>query len=203
VKKVFLPLILILSCLFVFAKNAHATEGEIYLRSVTRETYRCEASSYLMQDQQYHVLVSCRDLLYPAGDTVFTYVLWAQPTDGSAPKRLGELGFGRLEARSNVPFSQLFVTTEPRANVNKPGGPTVMRGSVETKAFLDRGTPPSGTTTIETPTNTPNPSITVTPAPGVSTASKIGTAFKRAGLAALLALLALIGLIFAITRARG
>lgn len=188
-----------------FTQKTEASEGTIELRSTTRETYRCYATSMLMQDQNYTILVSCRELLYPAGNTVFTYVLWAQPTDGSAPRRLGELGFGRLNARLNQPFSQLFVTTEPNAGVRAPSGPTVMRGNVQPITFLDRATTPTPTSTSISSGGggTQNGNETVTPTPSQSTGSRVATAFKRAGLAAFLALVALIGLVFAITRSRG
>ncbi len=201
--------LLIFSAFLVFfsasSKIARASEGTIEMRSSTREAYRCYASSVLMQDQNYTILVSCRELIYPAGNEVFSYVLWAQPADGSAPRRLGELGYGRLQARMNVPFTSLFVSTEANPGVGKPTGPIVMRGDVTPIRFLDRATTPTPTSiNASGDTSSSDTSTTLTPTPGgQSTTSKIGTAFKRAGLAALLALLALIGLVFAITRARG
>lgn len=210
IRLVLFSIMTLVTGLFVFSTNTHASEGLIEMRSTTRETYRCFASSILMQDQNFNVNVSCRELIYPAGNTVFTYVLWAQPVDGGNPRRLGELGYGRLAAKLNLPFNQLFVTTETKGNVGKPGGPVVMRGNVSTITFLDRATSPTPTPvgqtsngTNETITGTPNPDSSITPTEGASTGSKIATAFKRAGLAALLALLALIGLVFAITRSKG
>ena len=205
--RLFLALgIITIAGFFLLTTQTFASEGLVELRSTTREASRCFASSILMQDQNFNVLVSCRELIYPAGNTVFTYVLWAQPVDGGNPKRLGELGYGRLSARTNVPFNQLFVTTETTGNVGKPGGPVVMRGNVSPITFLDRSTTPTPTsaTTINSgTTGTPEPGASLTPTPGESTGSKIATAFKRAGLAALLALLAIIGLVFAITRSKG
>lgn len=202
-RKSIVVVFVLFATLFIFFKNpgaVHATEGSFYLRSTSRESYRCWAPSVLMQDQQFHILVTCRELIYPAGDTVFSYVLWAQPTDGSGPRRLGELGYGRLDTRINQPFNQLFVTTEQNPGVGKPTGPIVMRGNVETETFLDRPTSATPTIAGQEPTG----DVTVTPAPGsASTGSRLATALRRAGLAAFLALLALIGLVFAITRSRG
>jgi hypothetical protein len=39
-----------------------------------------------MQDSAFTISVSCRDLLYPASDTVFSYVLWAKPQNPKTPK---------------------------------------------------------------------------------------------------------------------
>jgi hypothetical protein len=190
--------------LFGSTKITHASEGVVELRSTTRESYRCFAYYQLLPDQNQTVLVSCRDLIYPTGSSIIYYILWMQPTDGSAPRRLGELGYGSLSARTPIPFNQLFVTSEQVQNTNKPGGPVAMRGNVSAVPFLDRGTTGTPTPVISSgTTGTPEPGVSVSPTPGESTGSKIATAFKRAGLAALLALLALIGLVFAITRSKG
>jgi hypothetical protein len=199
-----LAILVVFIVFFVLPGMVKASEGNIELRSTTREAYRCYAASILMQDQNYNILVSCREIIYPAGDTVFSYILWAQPTDGSAARRLGELGYGRLAAKMNIPFNSLFVTTEPSAGVRTPSGPVVMRGGVSPITFLDRattGTPVPTLANGERPTG----DVTLTPVPeeGQTTGSRLGTALRRAGLAALLALIAIIGLIFAITRSRG
>ncbi len=189
--------------IFLFtATRVSASEGTFELRSTTRDTYRCFAASILMQDLNYSITVSCRDLIYPAGNTVFTYVLWAQPIDGGSPRRLGELGYGRLATRWNQPFNQLFVTTEQDSGVGKPVGPVVMRGNVQQITFLDHATAATPTISNGQP-SVGGQDITPTPVVEASTGSKLVTALRRAGLAALLALLALVGLVFAITRTKG
>ncbi len=203
-RKIFLGTIAIFAFLGIFAlaKDTYALEGITELRSTTGESYRCYATSILMQDQNFTILVSCRDLIYPAGKTVFSYVLWAQPVEGGNPRKLGELGFGRLSAKMNEPFSSLFVTTEQNPG-GKPTGPTVMRGNVSPIGFLDRPTTPTPTS-ISSTTGSPQITGEITPTPqALSTSQKLSTALRRAGLAAFIALLALIGLVFAITRARG
>jgi hypothetical protein len=199
-----LTLTFVFSVFLFLTKNIHASEGSIEMRSSTREPYRCYAASILTQDQNYQILISCRELIYPAGNTVYVYILWAQPVDGSDPRRLGELGYGRLSAKMNQPFSSLFVTTEPNAGARKPTGPVVMRGNVQPITFLDRATTGTPAPVISNGQGSYTGDITLTPTPEeASTGSKLGTALKRAGLAAFLALIALIGLIFAITRSRG
>src|SRR5258706_9888166 len=141
---------LFLALFFALPKLTFASEGTVEMRSSTREAYRCYASSVLMQDLNYTILISCRELIYPAGNEVFSYVLWAQPSDGSQVRRLGELGYGRLQARMNQPFTSLFVTTEANAGVGKPTGPTVMRGDVLPIRFLDHATTPTPTSTSVT-----------------------------------------------------
>lgn len=192
--------LLVFGTLLLIATKVSASEGIFEIRSTTREPYRCFASSILMQDLNYSISISCRDLIYPAGNTIFTYVLWAQPVEAGNPRRLGELGYGRLATRWNVPFNQLFVTTEQDAGVGKPTGPVVMRGNLQQITFLDRATTPTPTTVGEAPAGTED--ITPSQAPA-STGAKLVTALRRAGLAALLALLAVIGLVFAITRTKG
>lgn len=194
----------------LFTTRVDATEGIFQLRSTNREPYRCYASSIMMQDATYTVLVSCRDLIYPADDRVFYYVLWATPQDGGNPIRLGDLGFGRLGTEVKIPFTNLFVTTESDDRARVPSGTVVMRGNAERIAFLDRGTTntptPNTTVTATQDSNSDQSQQDVTPTPeeeGASTGEKLMIALRRAGLAAFLALIAIIGLIFAITRARG
>jgi hypothetical protein len=205
INTIFFALLLSIGVIFLTtAKTSYAAEGMVELRSTTRESYRCYAYYQLLPDQNQTVLVSCRDLVYPTGSSIIYYILWMQPTDGSAPRRLGELGYGSLSARTPIPFGQLFVTTEQVQNTNKPVGPVAMKGSIAPIPFLDRATTGTPTPVITNAgTGTPEPGISATPTEGASTGSKIATAFKRAGLAALLALLALIGLVFAITRSKG
>lgn len=194
--------------LFLFlAESVFASEGEIFLRSTTGETYRCWASSIRMQDGQFRISFSCRNLVYPAGENIFSYVAWAQPTDGGNTIRLGVLGLGKGIFTTRRAFTSMFVTTEENRDARNPTGQTVMRGVAEPIAFLE-----------EAPTPTPAPGEQ----PGaeepeqmqqemaeeempeeLTTREKLFLALRRAGLAALFALVALIGLIFVVTRSRG
>jgi len=150
-----------------------------------------------MQNKNYNMLVSCRDLLYPADTTLFTYVLWGVPTAGGEPFKLGALGFGKADFTTKTPFTVLFVTAETDERVGSPSGDIVMQGSSQPITFLDKPTTP-----------TPAPSGKLSPTPTVTiekltTQQRLLLGLKRAGLISLLALVAVIGLVFVVTRSRG
>ncbi len=188
--------------LFLFAKITSASEGTIELRSTTQEKYKCFAASLRMQNLEFEIPFSCRNLIYPVDDTIFNYVVWAQPLEaGKDPIRLGTLGLGKGKFKTKTPFSALFVTVEARGDTKTPSGKVVMRGTVKPIEFLEKEEE-----------EIPTPSPTLSPerpqpqeeAPKVlSTREKLVLAIKRAGLAALLALAGLIGLVFVITRSKG
>lgn len=194
IKLFFLSLILV-TFFIVFSKHSRATEGTIELRSTTGQNFRCYAASLQMQDLAYNLPFTCRNLIYPIEETIFNYVLWATPTDGTNALRLGVLGLGKGEFRVVKPFTNLFVTTEQNPGVGLPEGKVVMKGNVNPIDFLETPT---------TPTPTPEGQISEPELPKpLSTRDKLFLALRRAGIAALLALVALIGLIFVITRSRG
>ena len=126
-------------------KTTRASDGTFEMRSTTGNESRCYASSLLMQDWNYTVLVSCRDLIYPAEFGITNYVLWAQPTDGSSLMNLGQLGYGKVTFRTNKAFSSLFVTAEGNPGTREPTGSVVMRGNLNPVTFLDRPTSPTPT----------------------------------------------------------
>ncbi|MFV1917187.1 MAG: hypothetical protein ACC618_01735 [Patescibacteria group bacterium] len=177
------------------APHASASEGTSELRSTTGQSFRCFVSSLLMQDQNYNILVSCRDLLYPAGDNIFEYMLWINPKDGGKAVKLGPLNRGKAQFRTKEAFLTLFVTTELNANVRSPGGNTVMTGTLSPITFLDRPTTP-------TPTPEGEEGQKAEEEQKPSSGPKLGLAIKRAGAAILLALVAIGGLIFVLTRPR-
>ena len=137
--------IVLLAALLFSTKSVSGSEGTVELRSTGAPDYRCFVASLKMQDQNYRVLVSCRDLIYPGGETVFTYVVWANPIGGGSPFKLGELGFGKVDFRTKEAFAGLFVTTEVNSRIRSPEGPVVMRGAVETINFLERPQSPTPT----------------------------------------------------------
>jgi hypothetical protein len=144
--------------IFVLAPSAEAREGTFELQNVAGEDARCFATSVLMSDQEYNILVSCRDITYPgaaSGTDIFSYIIWASGTDGKTYK-LGELGVGKVALTTKNEFSSLFVTREKDANTRSPKGETVMKGSIQNIDFLDTGI---GELEEEfTPTPTPKPS---------------------------------------------
>ncbi len=193
-----------------------ASDGIIELTSTMGKDYRCFVVSLGMQNLEYRIPFACRDLLYPAGENIFTYIVWATPIEGDAPIKLGSLGLGKGEFKTKTPFSNLFVTTEKNSKTKIPTGVVVMRGTVEPIAFLEK--PPAPTLT-QSPEKEPDDSVdevsdeeqageperadeTTTEFKSLSTKEKLLSALKRAGTAALIALVAVVGVIFLISRKR-
>lgn len=184
---------------FLGVKIVKASVGNIELNTTTSESYRCFASSHRLKDQNFHLLVTCRNLIYPAGDFIFSYVMWATPSAGGNAVKLGELGLGVAEFKTKTAFSNLFVTTEQDTRARAPSGPVVMRGNVQPFTFLDRPVTP-----------TPSPEgekaeieeLEMPDTETLSTREKLLQGLRRAGLAALLAIVGIIGLVFVLTRPR-
>lgn len=150
--KIRLSLALLFSsaALFWVASLAWASEGTAELVSTTGASTRCFVSSVMMRDLNHKLLVSCRDLIYPADSNLFTYVLWANPIEDRGPAKLGELGFGKAEFNIKPAFSSLFVTKEAGGRVGSPSENVVMRGNVRPISFLE-GPPPSAPPAEEVP----------------------------------------------------
>jgi len=172
-----------------------ANEGIVKLRSTGGQDFRCFAASIRMQDQNHRVIISCRDLIYPGGVTVFDYILWGDPTGGGDPFKLGPLGTGKAEFKTKEIFAGLFVTTEENSRTREPKGEVVMRGALELIEHLERPTTPTPTPEDAQPSEEQV-------AEESSTGSRLSTALKRAGIVILLALAAVVGLVFVLTRQR-
>jgi hypothetical protein len=192
--KVAIALILAFTALILTENPTGASEGLIELRSTTGEDYRCHASSYNIGGV-FRIPTSCRDLIYPAGPNIFTYVVWANPRAGGNPVKLGSLGFGTAEFKTKTAFTDLFVTTESSGKVKTPTGRVVMRGSVQQITFLERPTTP-------TPVPEGEEMEEKVEMQKLSTRERLILGLRRAGLAVLLALVTVIGLVFVLTRAR-
>lgn len=187
------------------SKSVSASEGYVEMRSTTNGDFRCYASSIQMMSLNYKILVTCRNLLYPSGDDIFNYTLWATPKKNGKPIKFGALGFGRAEFTSPQSFTELYVTTE-KGQVKEPAGPIVMRGTVKDIAFLSEAS--SNTDDSNAPGTEKSPTLTeekktdVSPTPSVSTKDRIFAGLKRAAFVSFLALAALIGLIFVLTKSK-
>lgn len=175
--------------------SVRASEGTVELESATTDNYKCYASSIQMMDLTYSVLLTCRNLLYPAGEDIFNYTLWATPTDGKNPVKLGALGLGRASFKTKVSFSNLFVTIEKNSKNKTPSGTTVMKGDVEKITFLDEEVKPTSPQEEE-------PEEEITPTPSRSARDRLVSGLKRAAIVSLIALGSLIGLVFILTRKR-
>ncbi|MBN1168632.1 hypothetical protein JXA63_01960 [Candidatus Woesebacteria bacterium] len=204
-----LKILLVFLFIFVFsATKINASEGTIELESITSEDYRCYAVSIQMMDWKYNILVTCRNLIYPAGDNIFRYVAWADPLEGNKPIKLGELGLGRASFNTKTPFSSIFVTTEVNQRAQEPEGPTVMMGNVERINFLDEPRPgeiidvggeeeqeKTPTQAVKTPTPNQQPSRSLD-------SNRLVTGLRRAGIVIGISLIVIVGIIFVLTQMR-
>ena len=191
--------------LFLAARPARASEGTVDLRSTTGQTARCFAASVLMPDYNYQVVVSCRDLIYPASSEEFTYTLWATPTSGGNAAKLGDLGVGKAQFKTKAAFSSLLVTEERGNRARTPSSDIVMQGNVQPISFLEGAPQPTPAPTKTTPAQKfgelveqPQASPTIAPQQG-GFLSRI----RGAGIIIAIVIFVIILIIAAITRARG
>jgi hypothetical protein len=183
----------------VFTSDAKASEGTFDIYSTQGEDMRCYAASVQMLDRNYTILVSCRDIVYPAQGEVFSYAVWASPLESDKPIRLGTLGLGRATFKSKVPFNTLFVTTEASAKPKSPSGNVVMKGYIEPIPLLER--PSTPTPVLEEDLE----NVTTSDEKAeqqLTTRNRVVTGLRRAGLIIFVVLVAAVGLIFVITRTR-
>ncbi len=191
---------LIFSLLFLLTVNiSSASEGTFELRSTDTNKYKCFAASLQMQNLNYKIILSCRNIIFPVDETIFTYILWANPETGGKPIKVGSVGLGKGEYSIKPAFASLFVTTEQNPNVKEPAGKVVMKGSIKPISFLEKETTVSSgdekEESEESKETTPTPSAGKT-----SVRDRLLTGLKRAGLASALALVAILGLVFVLTR---
>ncbi|MCX7928618.1 MAG: hypothetical protein N2558_02950 [Patescibacteria group bacterium] len=178
------------------------------MRSLTTDSYRCYSTSILMQDSNYLVSVTCRNLKYPADNSILYYILWATPTNESPPIKLAELGLGRISVKTKIPFKNLFVTIENDPKAKYPTGKMVMKGDIEPISFLEPNIKES-----VTPTNV-NLNLTNTETYSAQNQEqvtkeksnpkeKLFSAMQRASIVAAIVLVILVGIIFAVSKAKG
>ena len=137
-KKVLVGAVAIL--FFGIVSPVKASEGVIELDNVIGESARCFAVSILMPDYNYRILMSCRDLIYPVGDNVFKYLVYAVPVEGKRDNQLGELGVGKAQFSSRDQFYSLYVVREKgQIGSQKAQQTVVMRGNVSRIKYLDTG----------------------------------------------------------------
>jgi len=165
---------------FALTTRISKADGTVELRNTNGRNDRCYVYFQQMQDKTIPMLVSCRELLYPADSTLFTYVLWGIPTAGGEPFKIGPLGYGKSSFTTKDAFTTLFVTAETDEKVRTPSGDIVMQGPVQSITFLDRPTTP-----------TPGPSGEITAVPTVTiekltTQQRLILGLRRAGLISLL-----------------
>ena len=186
---------------FSIVNTVSASEGTFELRSTDDNNYKCYAASLLMQNLNYKIILSCRNILFPVDETIFTYMLWANPSAGGKPVKLGSVGLGKGEYVTKIAFTSLFVTTEQNVNTKEPARNVVMKGSIKPILFLEKEITESSDEKTEDGEKEISPSPTPK-ASDLSTRERLITGFKRAGLATGLALVSILGLVFVLTRPR-
>lgn len=173
------------------AGSVMASEGTFELRNQAGGSARCFATSVLMENLNYEILVSCRDILYPGGTEVFSYVTWANPVDGGSAVKLGTLGVGKVQFSTKQAFGSLFVTKETNPKVRTPGGAVVMSGNLQKITILEN----PNAVSLEQAELT-QPEVSPTPAPKTSALN----VFRIGGAVAFVLLVLVVGLVFVITR---
>lgn len=200
--KIIISLVFVLLLAAAYTNITKASEGSFEIYSTQGQDMRCYAASIQMLDRKYNILVSCRDIIYPAQGEVFSYVVWVNPTNDGKPIRLGTLGLGRAFFKSNKPFDRIFVTTEAKKNPRSPSGTVVMEGFLEPIPLLERPTTP----TPEPEEGLEGEAETAGEQPDKekqsTTRGRVVTGLRRAGLIIFVVLVTMVGLIFVITRTR-
>lgn len=192
----FTSLVLFLS----IASHVHASEGQTVLTNRIGTQATCWIGSVFMQDLYYHLLGTCRNITYPGGAEIVNYIVWATPQSGGAPVWVGDLGLGKVEYRTQNPFSSLFVTVERDRNVRTPSGPIIMQGSIEPFSMLEGKTrATSKPSEVAAPQESTDDPLSATPKPTAAPASGIAR-FLTGGIIAFLGLFAVIFIIFIVTR---
>ena len=117
-----------------------ASEGTIEMKSTTTQDSRCFGFSMLDTDNQFHISLSCRNLIYPPSPNQPHYVLWARQTEDNKEVNLGTLGYGRISNKMKKAFNSLFVTKENNAKTRNPSQDVVMTGTIKPITFFDNMT---------------------------------------------------------------
>lgn len=190
------------TALLMLSGAVNASEGLVEMTNRVNQDARCFAASVLMQDLNYKVLVSCRDIVYPGGSNIINYIVWANPVSGSSAVRLGSLNLGKVEFRTKQAFSSLFVTVEKTSNVRAPEGQVVMQGSLQSIKLLDGNQPVrtgSPTPTPKGQTESPMPTIEGEPTPTPQPRSGIAR-FITGGILSVLGIAGIIFIVFILTK---
>lgn len=183
---------------FMFSVNSVlASEGRFQLKNTIGTDARCEGASVLMQDLNFHVIMSCWDIIYPGDTQVVSYVIWAQNTDGDVDN-VGTLGVGKVEFEVDEAFTRLYVTKEITNRVREPQGSIVMQGNIQDFELRS-----ASTTNAQFTDGDGDPNSTATPSPTIepeqSKRSPLNI-FRIGGAIAFLALAGIIGVVLVITR---
>jgi hypothetical protein len=173
-----------------------ASEGLFELRNTQGGNARCHVTSVLLPNLNYRVLLSCRDVTYPGGAEIFNYSVWATKVEDGSAFYLGEVGVGKAEYATNIPFNSVFITSERAPKPRTPTGNVIMQGTLKANAFLD--VPGVAQPITEDELEEASPVPTVAPEPEKkSAASRI---LAAGGVIAFICIYALLLVLFVITR---
>lgn len=151
----------LIACLILvaFASQASASEGQAEMKNLVGDPSQCQVTSGLFAGSEYNILVLCRDLVYRNNPEALYYIVWAQPTQGGDPIKLGDLGLGNALFKTKTSFNRVFATQERDRNVKKPTGVVAMSGNMHGFALFS-----TNSASPVAPTN-PEPLITPSPTP--------------------------------------
>ncbi len=175
-----------------------ASEGIYELRNTIGENARCYAISVLLPTLNYRVLLSCRDITYPGDAETFNYSVWATNATDGAAFYLGELGVGKAEFATKIPFSTMFITSERTQKPKSPTGGIVMQGRLQQNPFLD-------TPGVHTPLTPESEELAeakpiASPLPSPVKKSAVSRILAAGGVIAFIGIFALVLVLFVITK---
>ncbi len=180
IKRLFISIAILIIVSFFTITHVEATEGLAELKNVNGSDAKCFAMSTLInRATSYRILLQCRNLLYPIEKDGEFYILWAF-TEGEnpSPKRMGDIGLGKVTFTTRNAFSRLFITKEQTQSPRQPSENTVMEGVINPISFLR--IEPTPKTTVKTPAKKPTPNLTQKPSatPTPAQQSLAGTIFS-------------------------
>lgn len=159
-----------LTLLLILTKDANASEGTALLTSKDNDA-RCFLASVLVDEGDYQIVMTCRDLTTPPDANRLFYHVWGR-REGAAESQqsktgglklgkgayfsLGDISDGKLNARVREAFEEVLVTAETESGVNQPSlSALVVSGPMEEINFGKF----SPTSTIAKVTLAPTPKI--------------------------------------------
>ena len=195
IKKIIGFILASLILLSVSAKVANASEGTALLTSADNDA-RCFLASVLVDEGDYQVVMTCRNLTTPPDVNRLFYLAWARrkgATEGQQAKTgglklgkgayfsLGDISGGKLNARAREAFEEVLVTAEADSGVSQPSlSGLVVSGPIGDIDFGDSGQSNlkfSPTSTIANVTLAPTSGKIVVPAAQKSVAGTAARVF--------------------------
>lgn len=166
-----------LTLLLLLAKNANASEGTALLTSPDNDA-RCFLASVLVDEGDYQIVMTCRNLTTPPDANRLFYHVWGRRKGAAESQQsktgglkfgkgayfsLGDISGGKLNSRAREAFEEVLVTAETESGVNQPSlSALIVSGTMGEIDFGDAGQNNlkfSPTSTIAKATLAPTPKI--------------------------------------------